>query len=151
MHLLKLIQTFLHYYHLITAWEKKTDITTAINIATKKRLDLLVQELRTKLASLSSVTHTSVKEAKERHLGSKALKTELESLACQRFQQVKELSTKNVVSTIRQWAIHEENVAKDEIQCLSDAIKEIERVLRQNEKMIKADGGAHLFASSGVG
>jgi len=105
MHLLKLIQTFLHYYHLITAWEKKTDITTAINIATKKRLDLLVQELRTKLASLSSVTHTSVKEAKERHLGSKALKTELESLACQRFQQVKELSTKNVVSTIRQWAI----------------------------------------------
>jgi len=47
--------------------------------------------------------------------------------------------------------LDEENVAKDEIQCLSDAIKEIERVLRQNEKMIKADGGAHLFASSGVG
>ena len=68
----------------VSAWEKKTDITTAINIATKKRLTLLVKELKQKLELIGSngdVSYSSVKEAKERHLGSKALKVELEVLA----------------------------------------------------------------------
>ena len=50
------------------------------------------------------VSHTSVKEAKERHLGSKALKIELESLAASKFQQIKESSTKDVVLAILKWA-----------------------------------------------
>ena len=87
------------------AWEKKTDITTAINIATKKRLPLLVNELKSKLASLRPVvSHTSVKEAKERHLGSKALKNELESLALSRLLQVKDFSTNGVVTAVLTWA-----------------------------------------------
>ena len=68
----------------VSAWEKKPDITTAINIATKKRLTLLVKELKQKLELIGSnrdVSCSSVKEAKERHLGSKALKVELEVLA----------------------------------------------------------------------
>jgi hypothetical protein len=90
---------------MIIAWEKKTDITTAINIATKKRLPLLVNELKSKLASLRPVvSHTSVKEAKERHLGSKALKTELESIALGRFQELKESATNGVVKTMVIWA-----------------------------------------------
>ncbi len=89
----------------VTAWEKKTDITTAINIATKKRLPLLVNELKSKLAAMHPVvSHTSVKEAKERHLGSKALKTELESLASSKFQQMKESSSRDVVLAILKWA-----------------------------------------------
>ena len=89
----------------IIAWEKKTDITTAINIATKKRLPLLVNELKSKLAALHPVvSHTSVKEAKERHLGSKALKVELESMASFQFEQIKESSTKDAVLAILKWA-----------------------------------------------
>lgn len=90
---------------LLLAWEKKTDITTAINIATKKRLPLLVKELKSKLAQLSPISHTSVKEAKERHLGSKALKSELESLASGRFEQLKKCSTDGVVEAIRVWTM----------------------------------------------
>ena len=42
-------------------------------------------------------------------------------------------------------------MAAEEIKALSVAIQEIERSLRSNEEIIQADGGAHLFASSGVG
>ncbi len=87
-------------------WEKKTDITTAINIATKKRLTLLVKELKAKLATIgSSVSYTSVKKAKERHLGSKAIKGALEALACRRFQRLKESCTKNTLSIVNEWAL----------------------------------------------
>jgi hypothetical protein len=34
------------------------------------------------------------------------------------------------------------------MKALSVAIQEIERSIRINEKIIQADGGAHLFASS---
>ena len=37
------------------------------------------------------------------------------------------------------------------MEALSISIQEIERSLRSNEEIIQADGGAHLFASSGVG
>ena len=45
----------------------------------------------------------------------------------------------------------EENAAAKEIKSLSEAIKEIERILRCDKKIIESDGGAHLFASSGIG
>ena len=99
--------SFFHQFpfpHHCTAWEKKTDITTAINIATKKRLPLLVKELKSKLASLGpEASHTNVKEAKERHLGSKALKGELEALAGRRFNRLKERSLDRVQSLVRVW------------------------------------------------
>jgi len=88
----------------LTAWEKKTDITTAINIATKKRLPLLVNELKAKLETLSDISHTVVKEAKERHLGSKSLKMELEALAAGQWLKVREFSTHGVVKAISMWA-----------------------------------------------
>ena len=130
------------------AWENKTDITTAINIATKKRLPLLAKELEAKLALIgSSVSHTRVKEAKNRHLGSKALKNELEALASRRFSRLKRSAIENTLSIINEWALREDCVAKVETKFLARAIKEIERNVRQDKNMIKADGGAHLFAS----
>ncbi len=63
-----------------------------------------MNELKSKLASLSPISHTSVKEAKERHLGSKALKAELEALASNRFEQLKQSSTDGVIEAIIMWA-----------------------------------------------
>eukprot|EP00554_Chaetoceros_debilis_P008111 CAMPEP_0194079022 /NCGR_PEP_ID=MMETSP0149-20130528/5274_1 /TAXON_ID=122233 /ORGANISM="Chaetoceros debilis, Strain MM31A-1" /LENGTH=1462 /DNA_ID=CAMNT_0038760381 /DNA_START=208 /DNA_END=4596 /DNA_ORIENTATION=+ len=129
-------------------WEQKTDITTAINIATKKRLTLLVRELKDKLDSIGSrVSYSSVKMAKERHLGSKAIKGALESLANRRLHRLKESSTKNTLSLINEWALSEESTAKIETKYLSEAITEVERNVRRDDR-IRADGGAHLFASS---
>lgn len=134
----------------LQAWEKKTDITTAINIATKKRLPLLVKELKSKLASLGpEVSHTNVKEAKERHLGSKALKGELEALASRRFNRLKRASLDRVRSLVKLWTEHEQSAARREIKSLDEAIKEVEQAVSINEIIIKADGGAHLFALSG--
>ena len=166
-----------HYIFLTSAWEKKTDITTAINIATKKRLPLLVKELKSKLASLGpEVSHTNVKEAKERHLGSKALKGELEALASRRFNRLKRASLDRVRSLVKLWTerkfkhsgLHlkdnydtnsfcftllktkdEQSAARREIKSLDEAIKEVEQAVSINEIIIKADGGAHLFALSG--
>lgn len=87
------------------AFEKKTDITTAINIATKKRLPLLVQELQAKLAAVRpNVTHTTVKESKEIHLLSKNLKTELAVIAMRRFQRARENALEQVIGIMTEWA-----------------------------------------------
>ena len=68
-------------------------------------LPRLVKELKSKLASLGpEESHTSVKEAKERHLGSKALKGELEALASRRFNRLKAASLERVVDLVRLWA-----------------------------------------------
>lgn len=133
----------------LAAWEKKTDITTAINIATKKRLALLVKELKEKLEIIgNSVSYTSVKEAKERHLGSKALKVELENLASRRFQRLRATCAEHSLSIINEWTLREESATKAEIKSLKEVIQEIENNLRRDESAIKADGGAHLFAST---
>jgi len=132
----------------VADWEKKTDITTAINIATKKRLTLLVVELKEKLELIgNSVSHTLVKQAKERHLGSKTLKVELEQLATRRFQRLKEFLSNNSLSIINEWVLQEEKHANDELTCLQVVIEDIEQNVRRDENAIKADGGAHLFAS----
>lgn len=44
----------------------------------------------------------------------------------------------------------EETVATGEIEALSEVINEIEKCLQLDEKMIEADGGAHMFATSGI-
>jgi hypothetical protein len=87
-----------------TAFEKKTDITTAINIATRKRIPGLVDELKAKLGRFGSdVTHTSVKEAKEAHLESKSIKSELHDLALRRLQRARETSTERVIDLLKVW------------------------------------------------
>ena len=64
-----------------------------------------MKELKSKLASLGpEISHTSVKEAKERHLGSKALKGELEALASRRFNRLKATSIERIVGLVRLWA-----------------------------------------------
>mmetsp|Transcript_13354 Transcript_13354/g.19451 ORF Transcript_13354/g.19451 Transcript_13354/m.19451 type:complete len:179 (-) Transcript_13354:908-1444(-) len=130
--------------------KKKTDITTAINIATKKRLPHVVKELQSKLESLSPhVSHTTVKHAKEKHLASKNLKNELQSLADRRFQRLKETATERVIAIMAMWAQHEENNARRELEALGETIREIERAV--TEEHIEADGGAHLFAAKASG
>ena len=89
----------------LAAFEKKTDIQTAINIAQRKRLPLLVQELTAKLDAIApGVTHTTVKESKEAHLLSKTLKGEIGNLALRRFQRAKETAMDRVVSLMTTWA-----------------------------------------------
>ena len=89
---------------LISAWEKRTDISTAINVATKKRIPKLVQELKVKLDALPQVSHTTVIKAKESHLASKTLKSELHKLANKRLGRAQEVSTERVIAIMSLWA-----------------------------------------------
>lgn len=89
----------------LAKFEEKTDITTAINIAMKKNLPALVDELKGKLRSLPpNISHTSVKMAKERHLMSKNIKEDLQQLAEKRFQRMRETSTERVITMVKMWA-----------------------------------------------
>lgn len=86
----------------ISAFEKKTDITAAINIATRKRLIGLMEELQEKLEKVGShVTHTWVKESKEVHLESKNVKAALHDLALRRLLRARETSTERAINLIR--------------------------------------------------
>ena len=128
----------------VAAWEKKTDITTAINIATKKKLPLLVEELKGKLDAMPpSISHTAVKQAKEKHLLSKQLKTSLHNLASRRFQLAKEISTSRIIEILNIWMHNEISAAKEELQVLSELLAEIENALTKSD--VLADGGAHTF------
>ena len=82
----------------ITAWEKRTDINTAINVATKKKIPKLVNELKAKLDALPQVSHTTVIKRKEEHLQSKSLKSDLHKLANRRFGRAQEVSTERVIA-----------------------------------------------------
>ncbi len=93
----------------LTAFEKKTDITSAINIATRKNMPVLVKELQGKLENLGPVvSHTTVKEAKEAHLESKTLKQELHALAMRRLARARETSTERAIALMTVWAKEEE-------------------------------------------
>jgi hypothetical protein len=103
------IQLEKHYSQMrseaLAKFEEKTDITAAINVAMKKNLPGLVEELQGKLDSLpSNISHTFVKQAKERHLISKNIREDLQKLAERRFQRAKETSTERVIAMIRMWA-----------------------------------------------
>ena len=86
------------------AWEKRTDISTAINVATKKKIPRLVQELKVKLDALPQVSHTTVIKRKEEHLASKTLKSDLHKLANRRFGRAQEVSTERVIAAMSLWA-----------------------------------------------
>jgi hypothetical protein len=89
----------------LSAFEKKTDITSAINIATRKRMPVLVKELQAKLESVGAeVSHTTVKEAKEAHLESKKLKQELHDLAMRQLTRSRETSTERVIALMTVWS-----------------------------------------------
>ena len=116
-----------------TAWEKRTDISTAINVATKKKIPKLVQELKVKLDALPQVSHTTVIKRKEEHLASKTLKSDLHKLANRRFGRAQEVSTERVIAVISLWAKHEESVAMEEVQALSEVIREVELSIQSTD------------------
>ena len=111
----------------LVAFEKKTDITTAINIATRKRMPELVEELKAKLERLGpDVTHTSVKEAKEAHLESKNVKAELHALALRRLLRARETSTQRVIDLLKFWMTEEETACISEQKALGETLACIE-------------------------
>ena len=105
INILRLITLLCHLFDL--AWEKRTDISTAINVATKKKIPKLVHELKAKLYALPQVSHTTVIKRKEDHLASKILKNDLHRLANRRFARAQEVSTERVISVMRLWANRE--------------------------------------------
>jgi hypothetical protein len=116
--------------HALAAFEKKTDITTAVNIATRKRLPGVVTELQTKLDALGpTVSHTLVKEMKEAHLESKTLKVELHDLALRGLLRAREASTERVVTLMAFWAKEEEIAATAELKGLGEAMTALERTV----------------------
>ena len=131
----------------LAAFEKKTDITTAINIANRKRLPLLVAELEAKLEAVEpKVTHTTVKETKETHLLSKSLKTEIIDLATRRFVRVRATSLARVVPIMTKWAKYEERSTSMEIKAVGDVIQELERSLKLID--VRADRVSHSFTKT---
>lgn len=103
----------------LAAFEKKTDITSAINIATRKRMPVLVKELQVKLEAVGTdVSHTTVKEAKEAHLESKALKQELHDLSMRQLSRARETATERVIGLMTLWAKEEENASSVELDVL---------------------------------
>jgi len=128
----------------LAEWEKKTDLTQAIAVASKKRLPKLVKELEGKLESLdNNISHTFVKQAKERHLMSKTLKSDIQDLAARRLERLKECAVDQIVELIRLWAQHEDRATTTELRVALEVTKEIEQAIRKAD--IEADGGASLF------
>ncbi|MGK3756815.1 MAG: hypothetical protein ACI8RD_009129 [Bacillariaceae sp.] len=121
----------------LAAFEKKTDITSAINIATRKKMPVLVKELQGKLKALSAVvSHTTVKEAKEAHLESKALKTELNALAMRRLARARETSTERVISLMTVWVKEEEGSTATEKEILEDLTLLVQESVKKDELAI---------------
>jgi hypothetical protein len=118
----------------LSAFEKKTDITTAMNIATRKRLPQLVNELQVKMSLLGpNVSHTSVKEAKENHMESKNIKVSLHNLALRRLTRARESSTERIVQMISLLANEIELCTKDELKILLSIIAAIERSITKDD------------------
>jgi hypothetical protein len=112
----------------LAALEKKTDITTAINVATKKKMPKLVDELQRKLDEIGSdVTQTTVRDAKELHLESKQLKADIHNLAVHRLVRARETSTERAVGLMTLWAKEEEASAAMELKALEEAIAALEK------------------------
>jgi len=129
----------------LSAWEKRTDISTAINVATKKKIPKLVQELSKKLDALPQVSHTNVLKRKEEHLTSKTLKSDLHKLANRQFGRAQEVSTERAIAVMSLWATHEERVAMEEVKALGEAIQEVE--LSINCADVDAALDSYLLAS----
>ena len=125
----------------LAAFEKKTDITTAMNIATRKRLPQLIKELQGKMNALGpEVSQTSVREAKEAHLESKNIKGMLHNVAVRRLTRARESSTERAVHLLSFWAKEEESAAKDELKKLRTALSDLERVVSHDSAQLLACG-----------
>jgi hypothetical protein len=115
----------------LAAFEKKTDITSAINIATRKKMPVLVKELQAKLEAVGAdVSHTTVKEAKEAHLESKTLKQELHNLAVRRLTRARETSTERAIALMTVWAKEEEGSTSSE----QEILRELNMLLQESVK-----------------
>jgi len=118
----------------LTAFEKKTDITSAINIATRKKMPVLVKELQDKLKDLEPVvSHTTVKEAKEAHLESKLLKQELHTLAMRRLARARETSTERAIALMTVWSKEEEGYAFTEQGILEELTFLVQKSVKEDE------------------
>lgn len=118
----------------LAAFEKKTDITSAINIATRKRLPQLVKDLQVKLETVGAdVSHTTVKEAKETHLESKTLKQELSALSMRRLTRAKEISTERVIALMTIWSKEEESSSREEKIALKSFAQSLEYLIGEND------------------
>lgn len=118
----------------LAAFEKKTDITSAINIATRKRLPVLVKELQAKLEAVGTdVSHTTVKEAKEAHLESKALKQELHDLSMRQLSRARETATERAIALMTLWSKEEENASAIELDSLKDFAQTVEISVSSDE------------------
>ena len=92
------------FYITFIEWEKKTNVSTAFNAVQKKGLHHLVGDLQDSLESLNDkVSHTSVKEAKDKHLASKTLTAELQALAIKRMTRSREKATDKTLRIIKSW------------------------------------------------
>ncbi|KAL9181253.1 hypothetical protein ACHAXT_010058 [Thalassiosira profunda] len=127
----------------LSAWEKRTDISTAINVATKKKIPKLVQELKVKLDALPQVSHTTVLKRKEEHLASKTLKSDLHKHANRRFARAQEVSTERVIAVMSLWAKHEESVATEEVKAIGEAVSEVELSLQMADIEAALEGPAY--------
>jgi hypothetical protein len=118
----------------LSEFEKKTDLTAAMNVATRKRMFALRNELQQKLDALGpEVSHTSVKEAKEAHLESKEVKACLHELALRRLTRARETSTERIVTLLAIWAKEEEIGAKEEIKAVSEALSVLEKTVCKDD------------------
>lgn len=112
----------------LAAFEKKTDLTAAMNMARKKRMVPLLRDLQIKFDKLGTeVSHTTVKETKEAHLESKILKTLLHNLAMRRLTRARETSTERIAAILELWTKEEEINATEEIKVLGEAMSILEK------------------------
>ena len=125
----------------LAAFEKKTDITTAINVARKKKLPKLVDELQRKLDEIGNeVTQTTVREAKELHLESKQLKSDIHDLAVRRLVRARETSTERAVALMLLWSKEEESSAALELKALGEAIAALEKQMGDEDLDVLVEG-----------
>lgn len=114
-----------------------------------------------KLDGLPQVSHTTVLKAKENHLASKVLKTDLHKLANRRLGRAQDVATERVIAIVSLWAkrkyscdvsiiilvfrsgqetniyslitLDEESVAMEEVKALGEAVQEVELSVRASD------------------
>ena len=129
----------------LAVFEKKTDITTAMNVARKKKLPKLVDELQRKLDEIGNeVSQTTVREAKELHLESKQLKSDIHDLAVRCLVRARETSTERAVALMSLWAKEEENSAATELKAIGEAIAALEKRTGEEDLETSFQGGVEL-------
>jgi hypothetical protein len=119
---------------MLVAFEKKTDVKAAINVAMKKRLPHLVSELQVKLDGFGpDVSQTKLKEMKASHLASKEIKAELHELAVRRLIRSREASTEKVVLLIGCLSREVESTSTQELKALGEAMAALERSIDKED------------------